>query len=227
MTDTIEPTEEQNGVALALCQRSNYVYESDGIVYRAMIDVSALARLLAEREHKLREEVATKYADFIDALNGWKAAEAENDTLRADARVAEKERDAARAEIARLQALNAEPVAHPELDAARARIAELEAESQRLREERHSWMDEAVGARQDTRQHLAHIKALHQFLGDREEEEGIWIPRAEFKDMPKHDTAHYDVEGEKAPCTHGTRTWNVIDQTMRCKVCDDEKAGAK
>lgn len=43
--------------------------------------------------------------------------------------------------------------------------------------------------------HLAHIKALHQFLGDREEQEGIWIPRAEFKDIPKHDTAHYDVEG--------------------------------
>jgi hypothetical protein len=47
----------------------------------------------------------------------------------------------------------------------------------------------------DNTAHLAHIKALHQFLGDREEQEGIWIPRAEFKDIPKHDTAHYDVEG--------------------------------
>jgi hypothetical protein len=77
-----------------------------------------------------------------------------------------------------------------ELTAARARIAELEAWGTHV-----VWRDERDAAQAREAAHLAHIKALHQFLGDREEQEGIWIPRAEFKDMPKHDTAHYDAEG--------------------------------
>lgn len=57
---------------------------------------------------------------------------------------------------------------------------------------------EAAEAREA--QHLADREALRQFLGDREEEEGIWIPRSEFNAMPRlAQPAHYDDAKADAP----------------------------
>jgi hypothetical protein len=293
MTDTIEPTEEQRDAAVkhhykltALPEKgylTDWVRTGDASGRAAFDAVVSLARLLAEREHKLRAEIARGTVwDSNAPAEVIKAAE-EVKGLHHAAEKVSADLDAARAEVARLQALNAEPVAHPELDAARARIAsdaeeivamyelearlrariaelealklhhdlqaevlkaERDAATARVAElERPNWLttptrstrsraerlkealarEEALLARvaeleasepnvllqrayllacnernevlEREAAHLAHIKALHQFLGDREEQEGIWIPRAEFKDIPKHDNVHYDVEG--------------------------------
>jgi hypothetical protein len=179
MTDTIEPTEEQCEAVKAWCTTEL------GVRY----GWRHIARFLAEREHR--------------ATTLWRANEA---AARADARVvmehwradAATHRASFMVDIEGAEKLNTELRAG--LDAARARIAELESENTFLvvqldlykKVEAHN-----EGLREERAAHLAHIKALHQFLGDREEQEGIWIPRAEFKDIPKHVTAHYDVEGEE------------------------------
>jgi hypothetical protein len=130
--------------------------------------------------------------------------------------------------------------ARADLDAARARIAELEAQAARLdqllRDEKLGHTKAAMSLHRCNvaeAAHLAHIKALraccHGLVHDVDRLMcGIDVGRhAMLMRSTLADTAHYDVEGEKAPCTHGARTWNVIDQTMRCKVCDDAKAGAR
>jgi hypothetical protein len=168
MTDTIEPTEDQKqAAALQHGYSPNDSYVRDWIKGTSRCPVPTgpflLARLLAEREHKLLEK-----ADLARAATERQLLDLRKihrDQLQAD------------------------------LDAARARIAELEASQADLLRQHYLDLHNMKAATEREAAHLAHIKALHQFIGDREEEEGIWIPRAEFKDIPKHDTAHYDVEG--------------------------------
>ena len=120
---TIEPTEEQRQAAEAFCVGNLMGYEMQ------------VARLLAEREHKATTLWrANEAAARADARVVMQQAENRCGELRVALNVVEMECERRgekvlelRAEIARLQALNAEPVAHPELDAARARIAELDA----------------------------------------------------------------------------------------------------
>jgi hypothetical protein len=82
VTDTIEPTKKQKQAAERF------------VLGRSHVDDEDIARLLAEREHKLREELQTQFAHEI-ALCGEKLDD-ENDQLRADL-------DAARATIAELK----------------------------------------------------------------------------------------------------------------------------
>lgn len=104
----------------------------------------------------------------------------------------QEERDTLQARVAELEAVVANST-HDQLTEVMleareaqhlARIAELEQLD--LDRDRALYLAEgeyfAASAREA--QHLADIKALHQFLGDHEEEEGIWIPRSEFKDVP-------------------------------------------
>jgi hypothetical protein len=248
MTDTIEPTEEQRDAAASAFHGYDHLHLHSR-------DIEVVARLLAEREHKLRAEIARlsstlslseDAARVSSYLVAAQRAEDERDAARAriasDAEeiVAMYELEARlRARIAELEALKLHhdlqaEVLKAERDAATARVAELErpnwlttpTRSTRSRAERLKEAlarEEALLARvaeleasepnvllqrayllacnernevlEREAAHLAHIKALHQFLGDREEQEGIWIPRAEFKDIPKHDNVHYDVEG--------------------------------
>jgi chromosome segregation ATPase len=88
MTDTIEPTEEQKQAAQAL-----FKFQTSDV------DVDDVARLLAEREHKLRRECTLKSLRSIRAVSD--AATADVDQLRADleaahARIAELEGQASR-----------------------------------------------------------------------------------------------------------------------------------
>lgn len=106
--------------------------------------VEALAFAFAEREAKLQGELARLHKLFDDAGDG------EYNVL-------------ALVDHYQKEALGA--------DTLRARVAELEAEAFRLRDERHSWMDAAVGYRRDIRsaeareaQHLARIAELEALL---------------------------------------------------------------
>lgn len=220
MTDTIEPTEEQKQAA-ADCYEDHYGDITVEHIARLLAEREhkataywraneAAARADAEIiMEQCRAHDATLRASFMRDMEG---AEKLNAELRADL-------DAARARIAELEKVvgrfnaNASTIiancdrgalgnSHVEESFKRflarceeahlKRIAELEAQcAASIEDQRH----QAQCYVKREASHLAHIKALHQFLGDREEQEGIWIPRAEFKDIPKHDTAHYDVEG--------------------------------
>lgn len=149
---SIEPTEEQKQAAkkVAYATRPDYLPNL----------VDAIARLLAEREAKLLEEMERLHRAVVDTI--CDTQDAENDTLR-------------------------------------ARVAELEAEA------RAGWADlnDCIAEMKESEaQHLADIKALREFLGDREEEEGIWIPRSEFNAMPRlAQPAHYDDAKADAPAS--------------------------
>jgi hypothetical protein len=220
MTDTIEPTEEQCEAVKAWCTTEL------GVRY----GWRHIARFLAKREHKLREELTAQCNPDVDMCGGCEACvELKRNQLdyalshaAEERRALQADLDAARARIAELEKSDALLGRHAELveqmearEAAQIqRIADLEAKikdacfscpgcgrhdfgffASQIKAACGPCRVRAESAEAREAAHLAHIKALHQFIGDREEEEGIWIPRAEFKDIPKHDTAHYDVEG--------------------------------
>ena len=179
----IEPTEEQMQAAAAFVARhgeQNEVIDSGGqarLEWSPTHTVDDIARLLAEREAKLREE---HVAFFHKELDGWTDT---NEALRAEVRYL------------------------------RARVAELTKENDALRVQA---INKGDGADRQRYQHLADIKALHQFLGDHEEEEGIWIPRSEFKDVPcRKYLAHYDDAKAAAPecpkCQEGTHPFYDVE----------------
>lgn len=111
----IEPTEEQKQAVRAIAEKEGARVQ--------LWHLDEIARLLAEREAKLREEVA-------ELSKGWRAAEAELKTERLVAEKAlaarnemENERDAARRDLKQSKAMS-----EAARDTLRARVAELEAE---------------------------------------------------------------------------------------------------
>ncbi len=73
--------------------------------------------------------------------------------------------------------------------------------------------------------HLAHIKALEKCLADHEEEEGVWIPRADFKDMPRPLTnAAQDEEKElDAPAAEVVSVFDCVARYRADLSRDDSK----
>lgn len=178
----IEPTEEQRAAAIRLWSRAG----PTGYGMAAAVD--EIARLLAEREAKLREEVTR-----LEALCTEEARLiVERDTLRA--RVAELEATTNRAWV---------------------RIAAAESAASNYEE----MLEEA---QKREAQHLAAIKALRA-PSRLPFDYGV---QAAAYDKAIAATAHYDdaKADAGAVCTHSARVWNVIDQTMRCRVCDGAKA---
>ena len=143
MTDTIEPTEEQKQAARL------HFYPADDHIDDAT--TLALACLLAEREHRLREELTAQCKPDVDMCGGCEACvELKRNQLDYALSHAAEERCAARAD----------------LDAARARIAELEGQASR---DAVSWA--ALKGRErelEEREaaYLAQIKALTDALAD-------------------------------------------------------------
>jgi predicted nucleic acid-binding Zn-ribbon protein len=108
MTDTIEPTEEQKQAARHMWMQA---YDDDDTII-----IGDIARLLAEREHKLREEQAATIEAFHDATRVRVAAvrQLRDDLDAARARIAELEESlTAEEEItAHLRDLKAAHLAH-------------------------------------------------------------------------------------------------------------------
>lgn len=165
-----EPTEEQRGAENDYLDKHVHIVISNTNFERV---ADALARLLTEREAKLREEVA-------ELSRGWRADEYELERIRAVLTETQAENDTLRARVAELEVelrvawgdcddgsceacAKCVDQAKHQRDFATARVAELEAEvTQRRRllaEERGN-----VGAR--PAQHLADIKALMGALKD-------------------------------------------------------------
>lgn len=214
----IEPTEEQREAALRFCKDHSVCGNG------WLVDEFTVAELLAEREAKLREEVARlsstlalsqDAARLSSYLVAAQRAEDERDAAQAELKterlVAEKalaarndmenERDAARRDLKQSKAMT---------DAARgtlvARVAELEASRDRLIEESYDETYALRSALAREAQHLADIKALNQFLGDHETEGGIWIPCTEYDVMPNlaGRLAHYaDAKADAPASTEG------------------------
>ena len=218
-----------------------------------------VARLLAEREHRLSvrfteqvydEEVRHRadldaarariaeleksdallgrHADLVEQMEAREAEHLQR-IVELEAVVAGKDElvESLRYDVAKLEATES---AFAETDAALRRreaahlqrIAELEGQYSR-RVQSHT--EDLKDAHEREAAHLAHIKA------PRSAAESACVDLVEGREWETlttalADTAHYDVEGGGG-CTHGARVWNVIDQTMRCKVCDDAKAGAR
>lgn len=181
---SIEPTEEQK-------QAAREFMDGTADTDRAMwISSGALARLLAEREAKLRKQLAFMEAGSLADYNAFAEALQKEDAYLAEINLI-NERLAEMREVdgRKSRMLYDRDVV---IDTLRARIKELEAAcGERLaklgeayEEAETGWLGDIKELEAREAQHLADIKALHRFLGDHEEEEGIWIPRSEFKDMP-------------------------------------------
>jgi hypothetical protein len=193
MTDTIEPTEEQKQAAYSWCHAKWVGHlEQD------------LARLLAEHEHKLREQLVREKWQTPEAkerttqmwLGRLEVLHVENRRLDALCGALRADLDAARTEVEhfrkRLGETDVEACeARTELEAARARIAELEqtGPSELLKTAYRM-------ACEDEGKHLAHIKAGRKAVA-------AWINDPWIEGRHKmgvqflSDTAHYDVEGEE------------------------------
>lgn len=209
----IEPTEEQRQAANALVTKTR-IAEEDSIASRA------LARLLAEREHKLRESyvrigVSTGQAER-DALRAERdanirlrvAAEDRARMLQGLANIAHTESDTLRADLARandervrangylLAAQKSEMAMKGQLADARARVAELEAVTDEISDMR------AQLHIADTReaQHLADIKALQillhrwvsSYVGGRHGEDARSLVDVTYRALTGAPLAHYD-----------------------------------
>jgi hypothetical protein len=157
-------------------------------------DVTDLARLLAEREHKLREErdEAQRALAEIDELvgpggDGTTFGRVESSFLRYQ-------------------------MLQDDLDAARARIAELEVYADTAMVNRDAHKDYAIELEEREAAHLAHIKALRFAAGKvslRNPADGPCFCVVPIDKGQAHHlccqlmrrtlsvTAHYDVEGEK------------------------------
>jgi hypothetical protein len=222
---TIEPTEEQKQAAAKWLDDNDKCPPTE-------TEAWDLAHLLAEREHRATTLWrANEAAARADARVVVQQAENRCGELRVALNVVEIECErrgekvlelradlaAARAEIARLQALNAEPVARPDLDAARARITELE-HWERIAGDRHHHAVEL-----ECRE-AAHLKRIAELENDHEAmRRDLKKVCDDIEEIEARERAHLariaELEAYETMCrkTHWVQAPKLPDECPKCQ----------
>jgi chromosome segregation ATPase len=198
MTDTIEPTEEQKQAALRMWKQSG------GTVSSIIDDI---ARLLAEREHKLREDI--KEMVRIVGPQHKELIEQEEELERRGEKILElrADLDAARARIAELEETTiGRLVVEAEANRASHKSDRMEMQQHiaKITDQKAAAFRRLADMEKREAAHLAHIKALRERVKSNQEsmrfmaQFGFDLSAAKvLNEDVLADTAHYDVEGEE------------------------------